>query len=90
MTKEQLKDKASLKQLASKLGFQSVMFADEFQYSNREDLRYLLWMVELTKWIYETYPETKPLVISVTQPELLTTQLLSLLTIIDLTYGTNN
>lgn len=57
MTKEELKIKSEVKRLAAKLKFQSVMFADEFEFSNREDLRYQLWMVELTKWLMDAYQD---------------------------------
>lgn len=51
MTKEELKQKEQLKKLTREIGFESLMFADEFGYSKKEDLRYYLWMHELNKWI---------------------------------------
>ncbi len=55
MTKEQEESKQQLKKLAKDAKFQSVMFADEFGHSTREDLRYYLWMVELHQWLYLRY-----------------------------------
>ena len=55
MTKEQLKQKEHLKELASDIGFESVMFANEFVNSNREELRYKLWLWELTLWLNKTF-----------------------------------
>ncbi len=46
--------KKSLIQLVREIGFQSVMFAEMFGYSNREPLRYYLWLCELNKWLYDT------------------------------------
>ena len=54
MTKEQEESKQQLKKLAKDVKFQSVMFADEFGHSTREDLRYYLWMVELHQWLYDS------------------------------------
>jgi hypothetical protein len=54
MTKEELKQKETLKTLARDIKFQSVMFSDEFGYSNRESLRYYLWMCELNLWLFTT------------------------------------
>lgn len=53
MTKEELKQKNLLKELASDIGFESVMFADEFVNSNREELRFILWSTELTRYLLE-------------------------------------
>ncbi len=40
--------------LATKKGFTSKMFSDtEWKHSDREDIRYYLWMCELYKWIDE-------------------------------------
>lgn len=44
-------NKEQLKQLARDIKFESVMFADEFKYSKKEDLRYFLWMCELFLWL---------------------------------------
>ena len=56
MTKQQEETKQQLKKLARDVKFQSVMFADEFGHSTREDLRYYLWMVELHLWLSERLP----------------------------------
>jgi hypothetical protein len=47
--------KETLIKLSNDIKFESVMFPKVFQYSNREPLRYYLWMIELTKWLYEIY-----------------------------------
>ena len=57
MTKEDLKIKEEVKRMANRLKFQSVMFADEFGHSNKEDLRYQLWLIELIKWLCDNYTE---------------------------------
>lgn len=42
--------------LATKKGFTSKMFSDtEWKHSDREDIRYYLWMCELYKWIADNY-----------------------------------
>lgn len=46
-------NKEKIKQLANKIGFESKMFADEFKFSNKEDLRYYLWLHELNKWVFD-------------------------------------
>lgn len=43
--------KEELKKLARDIKFESKMFADEFGHSNKEPLRYYLWMCELAKWL---------------------------------------
>ena len=55
MTKQELEQKEVLKRLARDIKFQSVMFSDEFGYSNREPLRYYLWLRELELWLYVNY-----------------------------------
>lgn len=57
MNKKDKEKKEKLKKLASAAGFQSVIFADEFKYSNREPLRYKLWMFELHQWLKDNYFE---------------------------------
>lgn len=47
--------KSKIKKLAKNVKFVSVMFADEFGFSNREPLRYYLWKCELIKWIKENH-----------------------------------
>ena len=53
MTKEEQKQKDTLKRLAKEIGFESVMFADIFGFSKKEDTRYYLWMCELNLWLKE-------------------------------------
>lgn len=43
--------KDKLIQLARKIQFESVMFAEEFKHSKKEDLRYYLWQHELNLFI---------------------------------------
>lgn len=51
-------NKEKIKQLANKIGFESKMFADEFKFSSKEDLRYYLWLHELNRFIYNTTGES--------------------------------
>lgn len=48
-------NKEQLKQLARDIKFESVMFADEFKHSKKEELRYTLWLSELQLWIKNNY-----------------------------------
>lgn len=57
MNKREKETKEYLKKIAKTSGFQSVIFADEFKYSNREPLRYQLWMFELHQWLKDNYIE---------------------------------
>ena len=42
--------------LATKKGFTSKMFSDtEWKHSDREDIRYYLWMCELYKWLSDNF-----------------------------------
>lgn len=48
-------NKDKLKSLAKKCEFKSEIFADEFQHSNKEELRYYLWRCELIRWLLSKY-----------------------------------
>lgn len=48
-------NKEQLKQLARDIKFESVIFADEFKFSKKEDLRYYLWLCELNKWLGDNF-----------------------------------
>ena len=44
-------NKELLKKMAREINFQSALFADEFKFSNKEDLRFYLWMCELNRFL---------------------------------------
>ena len=93
MTKQELKTKEEVKRLANKLGFQSILFADEFGHSSKEDLRYLLWMIELIQWLANKYKEIEIIagvLTIVKHPERLSDSLLWELTALNKKYGTKN
>lgn len=55
MINKENEQKIKVIKLAKKIGFVSKIFADEFKHSNKESLRYYLWLCELMKWATETY-----------------------------------
>ena len=53
--REATERKKVLLELAHNIKFESKLFHKEFQFSNREPLRYYLWLRELELWLVEKY-----------------------------------
>lgn len=58
-------------QKAKQLGFVSKFFNDKpYKYSNKEDLRYYLWLSELSLWLQSEYQVyTYPILLALMFPE---------------------
>ena len=56
---------------ANKLGFISKFFSSvPYKYSNKEDLRYYLWLCELSQWLQNEHQITiYPILVAILNPE---------------------